>query len=636
MAEKSNINKITKEDLEKHISKVNDHLTSIRKGGYDTENLTTLLKDIGGDKDFPPKEVADSIDVLRKGFSLYYEMYAILEDRIAQDFLEKKVDVHEQKERITFLGAYSMFAAASYMQNKFDLMTDEEPVKLEDEVNFNFELKQDDVINWVLSRYHGVMNAKKRHHVVKEGKDIAPSSIDFFKKLRDKAIDIKDTFDNKLVDLVRNAEFDIAGEANIKGYEASFIEEQKKSKIEFTKVTPKEVVGNIQAKRKVIRYMDRLALYDSRTKSNPCMILGGLSWTNLWDGLPGTGKTTMMRMAMTRLAELSEIIGLKYKIHSIDQSVKSEFYGKTGQNALAEFNSTRDPNFLHITILDDLDLLTAGSRQDSSGSADNDLRNTIMQFLDGAFTLKIGNNQVYAASNDPKGLDYAVRNRFNDRLLIGGPVTSEDMADMAYILTRKLRDNGLMQIEIGYTPLETQDNYLNGKWTRPDEEVFAVDPEFAKKFKKATIKDFGNYVHELKEKNESITGRSVKAIIEAIKERSANFDVPPEFFEKRSVYIEQPWKRKLEIVKELFQPIKPEMMFEEAKRYAESEDRFSKGEADRAIEKGYNNAIWGMQAEIKALKEHPGLYEQRAVLINQLRDVNRIKKDIKERVGAGN
>ena len=514
-------------------------------------------------------------------------------------------------------------------------MVEEEPVKLEDEVTFNFEATKDDVLNNVLARYYGVLNSKKRHNVIKEGRDIPKSSIDFFRNLRDKAVESKESFNKKLVDLVRNAEFNVAGEFDIKGYEVSFIEEQKKSKIEFTKVIPKEVVGNVQAKRKVIRYMDRLALYDLKAKSNPCIILGGLSWTNLWDGLPGTGKTTMMRMSMTRLAELCDILGIKYRIHSIDQSVKSEFYGKTGQNALAEFNSTRDPNLLHITILDDLDLLTSGSRQESSGSADNDLRNTIMQFLDGAFTLRIGNNQVYAASNDPKGLDYAIRNRFNDRLLIEGPVTPEDMADMTYLLTKKLRDNNLMQIEVGYTPLETQDNYVNGKWTAPDEEIYTTDPEFSKRFKKSTIRDFGQYVYELKQKNETITGRSVKAIIESIKERSANFDVPPEFFEKPEIYRNQPFNKKVEIVKDLFQPIKPEMMFEEAKRYFESEERFSKGEEERAVERGYNNTVWGMQAEIKALKDHPELYEQRTLLVNKLRTINDVKKGIKERIMGG-
>ena len=223
----------TKEDLEKHVDKVKEHMTSVRKGGYSTENLTTLLKEIGGDKDIPPKEVTDTIDVLRKGFSLYYEMYATLDDRMAMEFPDTG-DIEEKKERISFLGAYSMFAAASYMQNKFDLMVEEEPVKLEDEVTFNFEATKDDVLNNVLARYYGVLNSKKRHNVIKEGRDIPKSSIDFFRNLRDKAVESKESFNKKLVDLVRNAEFNVAGEFDIKGYEVSFIEEQKKSKIEFT------------------------------------------------------------------------------------------------------------------------------------------------------------------------------------------------------------------------------------------------------------------------------------------------------------------------------------------------------------------------------------------------------------------
>lgn len=633
MAEKGNVYQITKSALEQHVNKANEKLISINRGAGVFANFVELSKKIEGDDVVIAQEVQDTISVLRKGACLYYEMYATLEDRIRKENIDGKID---QKKKFDFLGAYSMFAASSYISQKLtDLLKDEEPGEIALKDHFRFDFVKDDVLNYVLSRYYGIIEVGKMKKEIEKGIDLPKASVNFFKKIRDDAIAKKSSFPKELVDIIKDSSFKVADEFDIQGFQVSDMEALKMPKIEFVKVYPNEVVGNEVAKRKIVRYMDRLALYDPKAKNNPCITLGGLSWTNLWDGIPGTGKTTMMRMAMTRLAELCDIIGMKYKIHAIDQSVKSEFYGKTGQNAIAEFNSTKDPNFLHITLMDDLDLLTQGTRQETSGGADNDLRNVIMQFLDGAFTLRIGNNQVYAASNDPKGLDPAVRNRFSDRILVEGPKTVEDLADMTYILTKQLREGNLLNVSEGYTPLVTQDNYVNGRWTRPDEAVYQIDPKFVKEFKNATIMDFGKYLFELKKKNPSISGRSVKAIIEAVKERSANFDVPTEFYTNRSVYFDQPFDKKISILRELYKKIEPEVFFQEAERYAQSEARYTKGEEDREVERGYNARIWNMKSEIKAMKSYPELYGQVTLLRTNLALSEQQKKDIIERVKKG-
>jgi len=634
MAEKGSVHPITKKTLEKHLEKVDGHLESVNRGATEFASFFELCKGIGTNKNMMPKEAQDTIEALRTGFSLYYEMNAILEDRVK----ELNSDIPEQEKRL-FSNAYSMFAASSYIENKLSLLSgNEEPFPFNSEgIKFTLDLTKDDSLNNVLAKYYGLINSAKRNEVLESGTDVPRGSVNFFKFLKEQALTVKPALNKKLVDLVANSEFRITDEFTLSGFQSNFDSASKMPKIEFVKVEPGDVVANEVAKRKVFRYMDRLALFDLKAKNNPCVVLGGLSWTNLWDGIPGTGKTMMMRMAMTRLAGLCEITGMKYKIHSIDQSVKSEFYGKTGQNAIAEFNSTKDPNFLHLTILDDLDLLTQVGRSESGG-ADNDLRNVIMQFLDGAFTLRNGSNQVYSASNEPKNLDPAVRNRHNDRILVEGPKTAEDFADMTFILTKSLREAEIFNIALGYTPLATQDNYIDGKWTKPSGVVYAVDPEFAKRFKKKTIRDFGQYLFELKQKNPFISGRSVKSIIEAIKERTADFDVPIEFFTDRAVYLDQPFERKIEILKPLYMKVNDsnsEILFQEAERYAQSEARYAQGEEEREIGRGYNGRIWGLKAEIQALREHPELYGEEALLRNKMREDKDLLKGIIERVNAG-
>ncbi len=200
----------------------------------------------------------------------------------------------------------------------------------------------------------------------------------------------------------------------------------------------------------------------------------------------------------------------------------------------------QNPAVLSLGILDDIDLLTS-SRDDAQG-ADNDINNILMQYLDGVFTLRRGNVINFAASNKPTGLDDALRNRFNDRLLIDGPTTAADFADIMLILGGKLFKNDLVRIEKGYEPFITQVSGKEEKNSGPD--VAAYMAEEFQKYKGATLLDFGRFVAELKEKNPKITGRSSKAIMEAIKERSADFDVPCAWFRNRSLYFDQPFETK--------------------------------------------------------------------------------------------
>lgn len=369
--------------------------------------------------------------------------------------------------------------------------------------------------------------------------------------------------------------------------------------VTFQPIRPEDIVGNRNAKQKIQRYIERLCLYDPVEQMNPILGLGGLAWTSLYDGLPGTGKSSLFRLAMTLLSELSQQVGLKYSIFTVDQSIKDEYYGKTGKMLLQRLSVTQDPAALSLGILDDIDLLTS-SRDDAQG-ADNDITNILMQYLDGVFTVRRGNVINFAASNKPTGLDDALRNRFNDRLIIDGPVNAEDFADMVHILGGKLLDKGLIRVEQGYEPFASQFSRGGDAETSADVAAYMAE-EFAAKHQ-ATLRDFGQFMAELKERNPKITGRSTRAIIEAIKERSADFDIPPEWFEDRALFLDQPYETKIQLLTDLYKPITPDILFQEAQRYFDSEERFANTEADAQVTKGYNNLTWDTQAQIKYYEE---------------------------------
>ena len=258
MAEKEGLYPITKDDLEKHLYKVDQHMESIDKGGSERYNLFNLVREIGGSKNMMAKEVQDTMEAVRQGLALYYEMYATLEDRIN----EMETHIPEDEKQL-FLGSYSMFAAGSYISYKLDLILGEkEPFKYPRKENyFNFTFKKDDVLNLTLAKYHGPINTAKRKKKLKEGSDLPAASVDFFKFLRDEALAKKPEFEQELIKLVEKAEFRVADEFTISGFEATY-EEKAKAKVQFVPLLPHQVAGNVLAKQEMLRDMDRIALFD--------------------------------------------------------------------------------------------------------------------------------------------------------------------------------------------------------------------------------------------------------------------------------------------------------------------------------------------------------------------------------------
>ncbi|MFH0924998.1 MAG: hypothetical protein V1872_05090 [bacterium] len=48
----------------------------------------------------------------------------------------------------------------------------------------------------------------------------------------------------------------------------------------------------------------------------------------------------------------------------------------------------------------------------------------------------------------------------------------------------------------------------------------------------------------------------------------------------------------------LYTPITPDILFQEAQRYFDSEERFRQTELEGNVTRGYNNLMWDIQAQI--------------------------------------
>ena len=554
---------------------------------------------------------------LRDGLQIFKAVYQLLSDKTE---LKKKIvaSADQLNDPVIdlvrgFCGNYATFAAAKYVEKKLNAILQAaghgdsaEGLDLS-QIQLQTNMPEDSAIKRLLAPiYANLIKHKENREVFKSEEEFPTFCRDIFahyvRLAREREANYQqfqphlDGYVFRLMD-----EF-----VSLQSYEdvsvsTGAVSEANKT---FARINANAIVGNQLAKRKILRYIDRLALYDKTRQKNPILELGGLSWTNLFDGPPGTGKSSLFRLAMTRLDERCAQIGMPYQIVSIDQSIKDEFYGKTGKILLQKLNATQNTDVLTIVIFDDIDLLTS-TRSDAQG-ADNDVNNIIMQYLDGVYTVRRGNVINFAASNKPTGLDGAMRNRFSDRLLIDGPVSAEDFADMVHILAKDLLQHQLIKADNGYEPFGTQ------KIARSD--VAEYMAEKLSRSKTSTLLGFGQFMYELKQQNEFITGRSTKAIIDAVMERSADFDVPEEWFGDHALYFAKGYEEKLAALKSLYRPITAEVLFQEAQRYFDSEQRYAATESQEQISNGVNRLMWDIQAQIEFYQQQLQQHDEGAAI----------------------
>src|SRR5262249_25108848 len=262
--------------------------------------------------------------------------------------------------------------------------------------------------------------------------------------------------------------------------------------------------------RAMLRYIDRLALYDAEKGFNPVLELGGLPSTVLFDGFPGTGKSSLFRMAMTRMTMRSEQVGLPADFVSIDPSITDEYYGQTAKKLKALLDKARNPKALVLLFFDDVDLLLLARGDPGMGGADKDVLNITMQFLDGAFTTHTGNAQTYAATNEPTATDSALRQRFHHRELIGGPEDWDDYAALIGIKLARQLKHGLVKAagDLPTPQVAAQTAAASGP-------RFSIPNPFSSK-KSMSWRELGELCAEFKKKDPRFTGRPIESVTQKL------------------------------------------------------------------------------------------------------------------------
>jgi AAA+ superfamily predicted ATPase len=622
----NNVHPISAEDLKKHLQECEFRMTNILYNQRKVNLFDYIMKVVPDEQYLHTLEEAEALRAIRKGLGIYYIIFDLLEAKTGlKQMIDSPAGRDERRFRDTleFVTTYSLFAMASYISIKMGLVlsvTSREnlpAVKLAEDYFIFSKGKIDTLVTLLCDYVHALNTADE------SGKKIIIDSIDylglsnnFFTHLKNACVANRKKFSDDLLAFVSNTVFKVEGEdISISNFDSQYSTSEQK--IEFVKVTPEEIVGNSDSKRGVVRNVDRVALFDPREMLNPISVLGGLSWSVLFDGLPGTGKTSLFKLAMSRLQERGEQTGVPVEFISIDQRIKDEYYGKTGKNLLDRLDKTKQKNKLMLVFFDDVDLLLLSRGDPNMGGSDKDVLNITMQFLDGMFTKPIGNCQVYAATNEPTSTDSALRQRFHQRYLVAGPETWQDYSTLIYT---KLKP----QLKAGILKVDGETDFMNSKTAAGSENLSAgaaggvqsgaaqpgMFSEFISKIsgggkKGFNWEDIGRLCIEFKKKDERFTGRPIHSIAENLKEYSADFEVPEEFFSKPEVFLKLSFVDKVNKLKELYKPITAEKVMSELERYFNSEARYKSDAKVSARERILNSMI----NEYEAKKEFVKLYE---------------------------
>ena len=350
---------------------------------------------------------------------------------------------------------------------------------------------------------------------------------------------------------------------------------------------PHEVVGNHIAKYQAMKLAKMLMAYDFERRLNPFAELGGFIFTFMGDGMPGTGKTTLIQMMAGLMNGYCQTAGYPFRYQNLSVDNIDSYQGKSGQNAKAFINSIIDPAVIGFGTIDDIDQLAGkrGDRQSSAGQLE--ITAVLMESFSGANTVVRGNCTFGMFSNYPENVDDALRQRAGARFLVDGPKTREDYIDILALLLGKnhgipLGDHRLYAAqEIKKAVAASFESH-----SRPHEDGLEQVYERVSKDigRLDSIAKLGTYLKGIQEADPRFTGRAIKNITDAVKVRAMDFELSDEWMQEPEIFLFQDYDTKKGMIEELRVPITVEMVIQEINRYADSEFRYADKSDEAAIE----------------------------------------------------
>ncbi|RYE53134.1 MAG: ATP-binding protein, partial [Rhizobiaceae bacterium] len=341
---------------------------------------------------------------------------------------------------------------------------------------------------------------------------------------------------------------------------------------------PEEVVGNHIAKYQGMKLAKMIMAYDFERQMNPFVELGGFLFTFIGDGMPGTGKTTLIQMIAGLMNNYCEIAGYAFHYENFGVDQISSYQGKSGQNCKDFINNVLNTKAIGFGTIDDVDQVAAKRSDDRASAGQQEVTAVLMESFAGASTVVRGNATFGMFSNYPENVDDALRQRAGARWLVDGPQTREDYIDIFALLSGKNHTIPLGEHQL-YANQEIKKAVSTSydAHSKPQEDGLAAVWERFEKEKGGlkSIADIGTYLHMIRLAEPRFTGRAIKNITDAIKMRAMDVELPDDWFEKPETFMHKSYDDKKAMIEQLRGPITMDMVLQEINRYADSEFRYS-------------------------------------------------------------
>lgn len=323
-----------------------------------------------------------------------------------------------------------------------------------------------------------------------------------------------------------------------------------------------EVVGNRAAKHNALRSIQRLALFDLKEKKNPYIAaFGKVPLITMGKGMAGTGKTMMAGAEFTELSRIGDNLGFKPLYWELPKDMASEFQGKSAKQMVEWTRRFADTSRIIYGVMDDVEGVLKSIEGNRSAESTEGIISVFLTFSEGATASRELNWLLRLLTNLPEKIYQPVMSRIQDKYDIEGAITVEDFLDQDWIWRQDIAKQDKAFDDMKDPPGDHVYMATQGKLVNLSQ-LYAREPIEPRE---GTLRNIFEEVRRTYHEDEhmfyaqvyakvkaafptSFSSRDVRNIQVAINSRRTDFDVDPEWVEKREAFTDKPFDEKVKML----------------------------------------------------------------------------------------
>ena len=328
-----------------------------------------------------------------------------------------------------------------------------------------------------------------------------------------------------------------------------------------------QIVGNRTAKHIALRAVRRLALYDFKAEQNPYLAaFGEVPLISMGTGMAGTGKTMLGGAKFTELERIGECLGFEPLYWELPKDIGSEFQSKTSQKMVQWFSRFADKSRVIYGLMDDAEADLKNIEGSHSAEATEGKVAVFLTFTEGASASRRLNWILDVLTNLPEKIYQPVMSRIQDKFVIDGAITVEDYLDQDWLWRQKIHEQeeraGIdtpfddMMDPPKYVYMGTQGELVNLAEVYKHEPVEPREGVLRKIFEEVRELHredehmfYAQIFHRVKKAfPKGFSSRDVRNIQVAINNRRTDFDIDPDWLEKREAFADKPFDEKVKML----------------------------------------------------------------------------------------